>query len=283
MNKTFLALALTAFSSSSFAYNTQLDAGFTYFDHDNDWIDSHGLFEAKGTYYLAPVETKTAPLNEAAFLGHNSNVYAKYSYQYWNSEDYYDEYDIGVGIAKDETDTHKISAGVEYYLDQIYLNGEIGFGRQKDKYQVQFDDFTYNEKNDYDVTLYRAMVGFMPLTNLLLAAGIDGYKGDGDDKDNALALRAKYVAPIGQDGQFINLEADGTFGDLDTITLGADYYFDQTFSIGAAYNKQDDGDFDTDSFAVRTKYFINPSLAVGGAVGFGDDVQNLNLNATFRF
>ena len=64
--------------------------------------------------------------------------------------------------------------------------------------------------------------------------------------------------------------------------VAADYYLDQAFSFGAAYSIVDDGKDDADFFSIRSKYFINSNFTVGGAVGFGDDVQALNINATYR-
>ena len=77
MKRSLFALGLAVMASSSFAYNAQVDGGFSYFDHDSDWIDSNGQFDLQGTFYFEPVDTKNSPLNEAAFLGHNSHVYAK--------------------------------------------------------------------------------------------------------------------------------------------------------------------------------------------------------------
>lgn len=276
MKRSLLALMLTTIASSSFAYNAQLDGGFTYFDIDDDLIDTAGQFDAKGTFYFEPVQNKNGPLNEAAFLGHNSNVYGKYTYNYIDSNTYY----IADEQYSAETDIHSITAGVEYFYEQFYVNGEIGFGQNKIETTIANESF----KDDYDVTTYRALVGFMPISNLLLAVGVDGYQGDdSEDDDTAFAVKAKYVAPVGSNGQYLNLEADGSFGDTDNITIGADYYFNQAFSVGTAYNLQDDGEDDVDFFSVRSKYFINNNLAVGGEVGFGDDVQIFNVNATFRF
>lgn len=276
MKRSLLALMLTTIASSSFAYNAQLDGGFTYFDIDDDLIDTAGQFDAKGTFYFEPVQNKNGPLNEAAFLGHNSNVYGKYTYNYVDSNTYY----IADEQYSAETDIHSITAGVEYFYEQFYVNGEIGFGQNKIETTIANESF----KDDYDVTTYRALVGFMPISNLLLAVGVDGYQGDdSEDDDTAFAVKAKYVAPVGSNGQYLNLEADGSFGDTDNITIGADYYFNQAFSVGTAYNLQDDGEDDVDFFSVRSKYFINNNLAVGGEVGFGDDVQIFNVNATFRF
>ncbi|UIJ75603.1 porin [Acinetobacter sp. SH20PTE14] len=282
MKKTLLALGLAVITSSAFAYDGQVDGGFTYTDWDNDIVDSNGLFNLQGTLYLDSVNPKNGPLNEAAFLGHNSNIYAKYSYQYLDTKtvDVSDYFPVSGPLAgKAEYDSHHISLGAEYFFEQFYFNGELGY--KEEKAEVKVAGISASE--DYDSTTYRALVGYLPVSNLLLAVGIDGYQGDNDeDEDNRFAVKAKYVAPL-NNGQYINLEADGAFGDLDSVTIGADYYFDQAFSIGASYNIEDDGDEDTDYFAIRSKYFLNPNLAIGGQVGFGDDVQAFNINATFRF
>ena len=278
MKRSLLALGLATIASSSFAYNAQVDGGFSYFDNDDNITDSEGQIDLKGTFYFDSVATKNTPLNEAAFLGHNSNVYAQYSYNYWESK----ESEILGQRFSAELNTHHLAGGVEYFVEQFYLNGEIGFGQVEDKLKLETPLGSESYSEDSDVTTYRALVGYMPLSNLLLAAGIDGYQGDHDLEDNRFAVRAKYVAPLAQ-GQFINLEADGAFGDTDSVTVAADYYFDHAFSLGAAYNIEDNGEDDTDFFSIRSKYFINSNFAVGGAVGFGDDVQAFNINATYRF
>ncbi|EOR02580.1 hypothetical protein I593_03854 [Acinetobacter tandoii DSM 14970 = CIP 107469] len=266
-------------ASSSFIYNAQIDTGFSYFDRNDDITDAEGQFDLKGTFYFNPVIAKNGPLNEAAFLGHNSNAYLSYDYDYWDSKTVMD--DLGNSAAQ-KIRGHHIVVGMEYSVEQFYLNSQVDFGQAKDETKIQSVLGSAKYKDDYDATTYRALVGYMPISNLLLATGIDGYQGDEDNDDNRFALAAKYVAPVGQ-GQFINLEADAAWGDVDNISLAADYYFDPAFSFGLAYNIEDDGDEDIDFFSVRSKYFFNPNFAVGGAVGFGDDVQGFNLNATLRF
>ena len=285
MKRSLLAIAIATLASSSFAYNVQLDGGFSYFDHDNDFIDTDNQFDIKGTYYFNPVQSKTGPLNEAAFLGHNSNVYAKYTYNYMESKDYIDDFGNSYALAKDEREIHHVVGGLEYFYEQFYANAEVGFGRLKDESEYRFANAKTTVKDDYDVTTYRALVCFTPISNLLLAAGVDGYYGENDgDDDAAFAVTAKYVAPVGPSGQYVNLEANGTFGDTDHYEIGADYYLNKTFSIGTAYERQDEKDTDAvDYFTLRTKYFINDVAAVGAAIGFGDDVQAYNINATFRF
>ncbi len=285
MKRSLLTLALATVASSSFAYDAQLDGGFSYFDHDNNFIKTDDQFNIQGTYYFNPVQTKTGPYNEAAFLGHNSNVYAKYTYNYMESKDHMEDIGNGYTTAKDEREIHHIVGGLEYYYEQFYVNGEIGFGRLKDQTEYRVANTKATLKNDYDVTTYRAMVGFTPISNLLVAAGVDGYYGeDSGDDDAAFAIKAKYVAPIGPSGQYLNLEADGKFGDTDYYEIGADYYLNKAFSLGAAYERQKEKESKAvDYFTLRTKYFINDAAAVGAAIGFGDDVQVFNINGTLRF
>lgn len=279
MKQVLASLALALMTSSSFAYDAQIDTDFSYFDRDDDITDAEGNFNLKGTVYFNPVMAKNGPFNEAAFLDHNSNAYLSYDNDYWDSKTVMD--DLGNSAAQ-EIRGHHIAAGMEYFVEQFYLNGQVGFGQLQNEIKIQSALGNNKHKEDYDVTTYRALVGYMPISNLLLATGIDGYQGDEDNDDNRFALAAKYVASVGQ-GQFINLEADAAWGDVDNINLAADYYFDPAFSFGLAYNIEDDGDDNTDFFSVRSKYFFSPNFAVGGAVGFGDDVQGFNLNATRRF
>lgn len=285
MKRFFLVLGLTTLATSTFAYNAQIDGGYTYTDYDNDVINSDNNVAVKGTFYFSPVQSKTGPLNEGAFLTHASNVYGTYNYNRIDSKTYNVVDAINtLGTEKDKYEQHTFAVGTEFFYEQFYFNGQIGMSHEKyqEKYKFPYGSESY--KDEYDRTNYRALVGYMPISNLLIAAGIDGYNGDdkGDD-DNAFAIKAKYVFPVGNAGQYVNLEADGTFGDVDNYNIGGDYYFDKAFSVGAAYNYRDYGHDDADFFTVRTKYFLNDMFAVGGEVGFGDHVQAYNLNASFRF
>ncbi|QDK99414.1 putative porin [Acinetobacter tandoii] len=279
MKHVFVSLALAMMASTSFAYDAQINTGFSYFDRDDNITDAEGQFDLKGTFYFTPVMAKNVPLNEAAFLGHHNNASLSYRYNYWDSKTWSDG--LGNNISYESNANH-IGAGIEYFVNQIYLNGQVGFGQAEDESTIQSVLGSRKYKEDYDATTYRALIGYFPLPNLLIATGIDGYQGDEDNDDNRFALAAKYVAPVGQ-GQFVNFEAEGAWGDTDNISLAADYYFDPAFSFGLAYNIEDDCDEDLDFFSVRSKYFLNPNFALGGAVGFGDDVQAFNVNATLRF
>ncbi|MCU4494290.1 hypothetical protein KTI63_17710 [Acinetobacter guillouiae] len=290
MKQSLLFFALTAISCSSFAYNVQFDAGFRSFDYDNNYIDQDYQADIKGKYYFDPVQIKNNPLNEAAFLGRNSNVYGGYAYRTIESQDYltYDPLSTStfyeLARAKDEKDLHYFTGGLEYFHEQFYLNGEIGLGIVKIKSNINSNYGSVRYKNDYNVTTYRALVGYMPISNLLIAAGVDGFSGDKYlDDETDFAAKIKYVMPIGQNGHYLNLEANGVFGDENNVIFAADYYLTRAFSIGSAYSLKDDDESNNNFLWFRSKYFVNENVAIGAEAGFSSGMNLFNVNGTFRF
>ncbi len=294
MKKILLSLSLTFVTSASFAYDFQVDGGYTYYDNDSSIIDTQQQADIKGTYYFNSVEAKNGPLNEAAFLGHNSNVYVRYSYNDLKTNEFYygDYYDSTTAdtyseYEKYKAETHSTGLGIEYFLEKFYLSGEVGFDQYKLKDQYKYisttgnTSYTYSDKYTNDETTYKAYVGYLPMSNLLVAIGVEGYSGDYDD-DAAFGIKAKYVTPVGTN-QHINLEAAGLFNDTTNLSLAGDFYFNNNFSVGGSYHYLDDGDNDTDYFTLRTKYFLNQNFALGAEIGFADDYNAYNINATIRF
>ena len=277
MKLSFFAFSLLAISSTSFAYNAQIEAGFTNFEHDNNFIDSNGQADVTGTYYFSPVLIK-GPFNEATFLGHNSNVYADYSYNYVESQDI----SIQAGTASRDVTSHHFNAGLEYYLEKFYLNAELGFGQLEVEDRLAMPIGTLSNTAQEDIYTYRAVAGYMPMSNLLLATGTAGYQSDHEDNDdNRLLLKAKYVALLNT-GQYINIEANALLGHTDNLVIATDYYFNSTFSAGLIYEIINNGQDNADLFTVRTKYFFQPNIAVGASAGFGD-MTLLNINGTLHF
>ena len=79
LKKLALATALLAGLGTAHAYQTELNVGYENTDFENNLggfeLDSDGdLFFVNGKYYLNTVNTKNAPLAEAAFLNKASNI-----------------------------------------------------------------------------------------------------------------------------------------------------------------------------------------------------------------
>lgn len=246
MKKLALAAALLATMSAANAYQTEVGADYTYFDNDNG--DSTNAFGADATYYFNPVTDNNAPLAEAAFMNRASNV--------------------GVRIAGDDADNNTTEYGIngEYYVPntEFYVSGNLS--------RVEFDDDHANQ--------YGAEIGYFPAPNFLIAAGLVGTEYN-DDSSTDPSIRAKYVTRVGQHDW--NFEAGGVFGDYDTYNVAADYYVDNTFSIGGQYENTDLGAGDYDVMTVRARKFINQQTSVQGELGFGDDTNTVGLRGTYRF
>lgn len=258
MKKIAIASAIIASLSlvgTAHAYQAEVGGSAGFIDPDHG--GSSGTYGVDGTYYFKPVQTRDAPLAEAAFLDRASNVNAHYKYS-----------DIG------NTDVHQYGIGAEYFVpnSNFYLNGEIGR-----------EDIKRSYFNDNDTTLYSAELGYFVTPNLLIAAGVKGYDNDYHDGADP-TLRAKYVAQLSE-GRAINLEAGAAFGDLDEFNVGADYYFDRTLSVGVDYY---DNDLTTQSeFGLKARKFLTPQFSVEGRVGFGEvgsnDYNKFGIAAKYRF
>ena len=259
MKKLAIASALLsalAVTGTAHAYQAEVGGSYTYTDWDD--FDGNHSFGVDGTYYFNPVQTRNAPLAEAAFLNRASNVNAKINYA------------DNSGVKNSQ-----YSAGVEYFVpnSDFYVSGRLG------RSELEVDKTPIDQK----VTTYGAEIGYLPAPGLLLALGVVGYD-EKDGKDGAdPTLRAKYVTQVG--GNDINLEAYGAFGDLDEYNLKGDYFIDKTLSLGADYYSNDLSD--TSEFGINARKFFTPQVSLEGRVGFGEvgnnDYNKFGVAAKYRF
>ena len=258
MKKLAIASALLstlAITGTANAYQAEVGASAGVIDPDHG--STSGSYGVDGTFYFKPVQTRNAPLAEAAYLDRASNVKAQYQYD-----------DVG------NDKVHNYGVGVEYFVpnSDFYVSGSVG--RQ---------DLKLKNARDFDTTLYSAEVGYMPAPGFLVAVGAKGY--DNDHKDGVdPTIRAKYV-PTLSNGKDINLEAGGAFGDLDEYNLAADYFIDKTFSVGADYYHNDLTD--NKEWGINARKFFTEQVSLEGRVGFGDvadnDYKSFGVAAKYRF
>lgn len=248
-------LSVFAVAGTAHAYQAEIGASAGLIDPDHD--GTSGSFGVDGTYYFNPVQTRNAPLAEAAFLDRASNVNAQYQYD-----------EVG------DAERHRYGVGAEYFVpnSDFYLSGN-----------VNGHDLQDNDDLENDLTTYAAEVGYLPAPGLLIAAGVKGWDNDYDDGVDP-TLRAKYVTTL-SNGKDINLEAGAAFGDLDEYNLAADYYIDKTLSIGADYYNNDLND--NSEFGINARKFFTPQVSLEGRVGFGEagsnDYNRFGVAAKYRF
>jgi hypothetical protein len=255
MKKLAIASALlSALALTGTAHAYQAEVGGSYTNDDPDHGDNADVFGVDGTYYFKPVQTRNAPLNEAAFLDRASNVNAQ----------------IQHGDNNDVKKT-KYGAGVEYYVpnSDFYLSGDVA------RNETKVDGVSGKAK----LTTYGAEVGYLPAPGLLLAVGVKGYdEKDGDDGADP-TVRAKYVTQVGAND--LNLEAYGAFGDLDEFGVRGVYYLDKTLSVGVDYYNNDLSE--QDEWGISAKKFLNQQVSLEGRVGFGDEYNTYGIRGAYRF
>ncbi|CAB1207366.1 putative porin [Acinetobacter bouvetii] len=262
MKKLAIASALLsalAVTGTANAYQAEVGASASYIDPDNG--GSGSALGVDGTYYFNPVQTRNAPLAEAAFLDRASNVNAHATF-----------------ADRGDVDDNTYGVGAEFYIpnSDFYLGGDVS------RNNTEYRD-VLGQKHDFDTTYYSAEVGYLPAPGLLIAAGVKGYDNDKDDGVDP-TVRAKYVTQLAN-GKDINLEAGASFGDLDEYNLAADYFIDKTVSVGADYYNNDLTD--QSEFGINARKFFTPQVSLEGRVGFGEvgnnDYNSFGVAGKYRF
>ncbi|MFO1388748.1 putative porin [Cellvibrio sp.] len=242
-----LMFAATLLATSGFAiadsYQAEVGASATRWDVNrmNSRVNS---YEADGKYYFSLVKTDNVPLAEAAYLGKSSNAFLTLVR---NS---------GRGFF---SDSNIYSGGVEVYIPENFLYVRV--------------EGMYQRSDGSSDTSALTTIGLTPLDGLRLTTSWNS------DESYHANIDAKYVTSLGE-GQFINVEASVVDTDQGTkTTIGGDYYFDTSFSVGAEVS---DDKYSTD-YLIRTRKFFTESFS--GELDYVDtDFGNLvALGVSYRF
>ena len=218
---------------------------------------------------------------------------------------------LSLGSALAMAENYQAEVGVAYMdieeTDAITVMGELHFNEvstsglplEEAAYLGKSNNvaLSYTEWEELDITLIRAE--FYVGDFYIAPAYIDNSLTDGSAlvslgyaSDNGLRIATtvpeedyeanvdvKWVTKLSS-GNFINLEAgfaDG--GDFDdSIVVGGDYYFDETFSAGAAFI--DEGD---SAFELRVNKFFTGTFKAGLSYVSSDDADVITVDAAIRF
>ena len=224
------------------SYQAEISGGVNRIDSDYFSEDIY-RYDLDGVYYFKAVDTASLPLAESAYLGKNSNVFAgvvdQHIEHFYSSQSY--------------------SVGAEFYIPENFLYVKAGVAR-----------YSFGTYRDND---WFTAVGITPIEGLLLTTQY--YHDAGYDAN----IHAKYVTDVGA-GQFINVEAGFTDTDFGTEAyIGGDYYFDNTFSVGAQIT---DNDADTE-YTLRTRKFFTEKFSVDAFYTDTDVSNTIGLGVAVRF
>ncbi|QER38318.1 putative porin [Acinetobacter suaedae] len=265
------------------AYQAESTIAYEYIDMDGGKTNGAAI---SGKYYFNPVQTRSAPLAEAAFLDKASSIGGGYSYSKLKDDE--DFGDLQFNILGIET---------EIFIpdSQFYISGAL----HRTNVKATINGLGSASKNGNG---YEFEVGFLPINGLLLAVGVADLSESlnpvkvakygfitnlnnaaivsGEDDDTAVSLRAKYVTQLG--GYYTNFEAQSYFGDETIYRLAADLYLDPTLSVGVSIADSTADDSDS-IFSIRAQKFFTPQVAVGVGYTTIDGADSFGINGTFRF
>lgn len=265
------------------AYQAESTIAYEHIDMDGGKTNSAAI---SGKFYFNPIQTRSAPLAEAAFLDKASSIGGGYSYSKLKDDE--DFGDLQFNILGIET---------EIFIpdSQFYISGALH--RTNIKATINGLGSASENGNGYEFE-----VGFLPINGLLLAVGVADLSESlnpvkvakygfitnlnnaaivsGEEDDTAVSLRAKYVTQLG--GYYTNFEAQSYFGDETTYRLAADLYLDPTLSVGISIADSTADDSDS-IFSIRAQKFFTPQVAVGVGYTTIDGADSFGINGTFRF
>lgn len=286
------------------AYQTEVTGAYEYTYIKDSELDSHRVntVSVAGKYYFNPVQTRNAPLAEAAYLDKASNIGLGYTYAK-ESGQYPITNIIGTPLADVDFKQEFNSLGIngEFFIPntQFYIAGSLH--RTEIDATLKALGYSYKFASD-DGNGYSIEAGFLPINGLLFAVGLTdlsksfdpiqaakyGYittyvnaaTVSGEDDDKAVTLRAKYVSEIA--GYYTNFEAQSYIGDETTYRLAADLYLDPTLSVGISIADSTADESDS-IFSIRAQKFFTPQVAVSVGYTTIDGANSYGINGTFRF
>ncbi|KXO80107.1 hypothetical protein AYL20_04465 [Acinetobacter venetianus] len=277
------ALLSSCVALNANAYQTEATGAYEYVDMDGGKTNSAAI---SGKYYFNPVQTRNAPLAEAAFLDKASNIGGGYAYSKLQDDEDFGDLQFNI-----------IGVEGEIFIPdtQFYVSGALH--RTNIKATINGLGSESDNGNGYEFE-----AGFLPVNGLLLAVGVADFSESinpvkvakygfvtnvsnaavvsGDNDDTAVSLRAKYVSEVA--GFYTNFEGVTYIGDETSYRLAADLYLDQTLSVGVSFADSTTDDSDS-IFNIRAQKFFNPQFALGVGYTTTDGADSYGINGTFRF
>lgn len=277
------ALLSSCVALNANAYQTEATGAYEYVDMDGGKTNSAAI---SGKYYFNPVQTRNAPLAEAAFLDKASSIGGGYAYSKLQDDEDFGDLQFNI-----------IGVEGEIFIPdtQFYVSGALH--RTNIKATINGLGSESDNGNGYEFE-----AGFLPVNGLLLAVGVADFSESinpvkvtkygfvtnvsnaavvsGDNDDTAVSLRAKYVSEVA--GFYTNFEGVTYIGDETSYRLAADLYLDQTLSVGVSFADSTADDSDS-IFNIRAQKFFNPQFALGVGYTTTDGADSYGINGTFRF
>lgn len=233
-------------------YRAELQGSYFQLIGPGDFPDLNAAF-IQGRYFFKTVKTDGLPLAEAAFLGRASSVSVAASRS---------ESSIGQSVFR----LNSQFASVGYYIPGTMFFGGVSASRNE---HITALNSTL-VLTDYDTT-WSGVLGITPVDGLLVTTEFQEHGYDPN-------ITARYVGKLPNSHYYAGTVSvvDADRGDT-AFGVEFDYYFDDTFSAGLAYQ---DG---SESLTARMRKFITPRFSIGGSYTDDDVADSFNVDIAWRF
>lgn len=232
-------------------YRAEVQGTYARLIGPGDFPDLNAYW-VQGRYFFAPVKTDGLPLAEAGFLGRASSVSALAAR-------------LESSFGGDVYHLNAQAANVSYYIPGTMFFAGVSASRNQ---YVSAVSSTIVQK-DYD-TNWSGVLGIAPLDGLLVTTTL---RERGYDPN----ITARYVGKLPNSHHYAGAVSvvDPDRGDT-TFGVEFDYYFDNTFSAGLAYQEG------SESLTARMRKFITPRFSIGGSYT-DDDADSFDVSVAWRF
>lgn len=266
-----IVLSLAASTSVAQSYQADVSASYSRSSQDQLAFDPESK-EVSGRWFFNAVDTADHPLAEAAFLERSSSAALSFA-----------NIDLLVGSAGLDADgnfvpyqikgtAERLKGEISYYVPNTFIYMEAEYYVMKSSVpEFNFSDST----NSWGATL-----GVAPLPGLLILTRYF------DASHYRFNVETQYVTKL-IGGRAVRLEANYFNGELrDRISVGADYYFDRTWSVGGWLNTSSDTgvrlNTSDNGVGLRTRKFMGDRFSVAGSIYKFGSFRNYSVDASLR-
>jgi len=249
-----IGLALSATAQAD--YRWELGAGYAYGDADlklrntgNDQNKSPDadIYNVNGTYYLETVDTSKGPLGEAAFLDHASNVTLSATDGELDQTNFDDDDGQRYNIQ-----TRYVAEGPGWKLSGVIV--DLGYEHAE---PADRDIDTWNTGLGYYVTQNTTFVLNYKASNIKNAPGSD-IKSYGAQLEHFFPFSSGGLKARAGGGKTVVSGLD----DPTNWNIGATWYLNNNWGLGADYRNDDLSGYETDQYSVNAQWFVTESFAV---------------------
>lgn len=242
------------------AYQTEVTGSFKR--HTSDYDVDTDFKSVSGQWFFEKVDNSRHPLAEAAFLERASSI--SFAYETVDAWMGANQETNGIFGFQQRGTVEILTGKIEHYVPDtmLYVGAMYNYRR--------LDTYGYDMPSDND---WGATIGLVPINGLLI---LTEYWDEAGYDPN---IQAQYVVKLSEENA-IRLEAgyhDVDVGD-DRVTIGGDYYFDRTWSVGGWIENS----FDT-GVGLRTRKFFTDTFSVTADYYELDSYKSYGISASLRF